>query len=86
MRKPISDTPNNWVQVRRKGDRYVAAVGKETFDVELKISLVDGRILSATMENPVEKIARDCSDAALTDCGEPVRSPTFRRIKMSLIE
>jgi hypothetical protein len=86
MRKPISDTPNNWVQVRRKGDSYVAAVGKETFDVELKISLVDGRILSATMENPVEKIARECTDAALTDCGEPVRSPTFRRIKMSLIE
>jgi len=86
MRKAISDTPNNFVQVRRKGDKYVASVGKETFDVELKISLVDGKILSATMTNPVEKIARECTDAALTDCGTPVHSPTFRRIKMSLIE
>jgi len=74
-RKSISDTPNNFVQVRRKDDRYVASVGKETFDVELKSSLADGKILLATMKNSVERIARECADAALTDCGEPVKNP-----------
>ena len=39
MRTPVADTPNNWVQVRRQGEAYVASAGKETFDVELKVRL-----------------------------------------------
>ncbi len=82
MHAPVADTPNNWVQVRRDGDRYVAAVGQETFDVELSISLESGRILRATMVNPVETVVRDCADIELTDCGEPRHRRIFRRVEM----
>ena len=82
MRAPVADTPNNWVQVRRDGDRYVAAAGQETFDVELSVSLESGRILHATMVNPVETVVRDCTDVELTDCGEPRRRRIFRRVEM----
>lgn len=85
MTKPVSDTPNNWVEVH-KNDRgmYVAAVGKETFDVRIKVSLSDGKILSATMENPVETIERECSDAALQQCGEAKPNHILRQIEMHL--
>ena len=82
MRAPVADTPNNWVQVRRDGDSYVAAVGQETFDVELSISLESGRILRATTVNPVETVVRDCADIELADCGEPRRRRIFRRVEM----
>jgi hypothetical protein len=86
MRKPVADTPNNWVQVQKIKSRYVASVGKETFDVELRIDLADGKILSAWMDNPVTKITRECSDAALIQCGEARPDPTFRRIEMFLLD
>lgn len=86
MHDPVSDTANNWVQVRNRGEIFVASVGTETFDVEMRIDLKDGKILSATMENPVDKVTRECRDAALTDCGAARRSPTFRRIEMELME
>ncbi|HEY6370155.1 MAG TPA: hypothetical protein VIX37_06230 [Candidatus Sulfotelmatobacter sp.] len=39
MQAPVADTPNNWVQVSKgQAGKYVAGVGKETFDVEIKIS------------------------------------------------
>lgn len=72
MRTPVVDTPNNWVSVTKSASgKYVAAVGKETFDVLIRTSLTDGRILSATMDNPVEVLERECDDAALTICGAP---------------
>ena len=82
MRAPVADTPNNWVQVRREGDRYIAAVGQETFDVELTVELASGQIVRATMDNPVETIVRDCTDAALTHCGESRRRRIHRRVEM----
>lgn len=82
MHAPVADTPNNWVQVRRDGDSYVAAVGQETFDVELNVSLESGRILRATMVNPVETVVRDCADIELADCGGPRRRRIFRRVEM----
>jgi hypothetical protein len=85
MRPPVADTPNNWVQVRKTKTGYAASVGKETFDVELRIDLADGKILSAKMDNPVTKITRDCADIALTQCGEARQDPTLRRIEMSLL-
>ena len=42
-------------------------------------------ILSATLENAVTKITRDCSDIALTQCGEPRSDPTLRHIEISLL-
>ncbi len=81
MHIPVADTPNNWVSVRKnRNGKYVAAVGKETFDVVIKTSLADGRILSATMDNPVEVLERQCEDAALTVCGDPIRYQIRRQI------
>src|SRR5215831_1770771 len=70
MRAPVADSPNNWVQVAKAGEgKFSAQIGKETFVDTIKISLADGRILSATQENPLEVLERNCSDAALTTCG-----------------
>jgi hypothetical protein len=79
MKDPVADTPNNWVEVTKTSDgKYQAAVGKETFDVSLTVSAVDGRILSGVMENPVVTTARLCDDAALSKCG-PVQPHTIHR-------
>jgi hypothetical protein len=88
MRAPVSDKPNNWVQISKNfaaksdADKFAASVGTETFDVELKVSLVDGKIISATLTNPVEVLERDCADAALTSCGEPMHYQILRQIEI----
>src|SRR5262249_22190292 len=68
MKEPVGDTENNWVQVQ-KGEKgkFLAAVGKETFDVELTVSLADGHIVSATMDNIVDVLERECASAALDE-------------------
>ncbi|HLK65870.1 MAG TPA: hypothetical protein VKU19_20675 [Bryobacteraceae bacterium] len=83
MRDPVADTPNNWVQVTRKDGRLVAAVGKETFDVRMEVSIVDGKILSGTIENPVRAKERTCQDAALTKCGDSRPLQILRNIEIS---
>jgi hypothetical protein len=81
MRAPLFETPNNWVQVTHADDgRYIAGVGRETFDVQWVVRLSDGRLMSATMDNPVEVLERRCDDAALTVCGDPVRYRILRTI------
>jgi len=86
MLEPVADTPNNWINVTRNGGKYVAAVGKETFDVQLTVSLIDGKILSGTMEYPVQARERECQDAALTDCGDPRPRQIMRLIEISLVQ
>lgn len=83
MRPPIADTSNNWVQVTKSADGYVASVGKEIIDVRIRVSLVDGRILSATMDNPVQVLEKTCKDAVLMDCGEPSRYEIRREIELT---
>jgi hypothetical protein len=85
MQNPVTDAPNNWVQVQvRPGGKFLAAVGKETFDVAIQVSLLDGKILSGTIENPLETIERECTDVALTQCGDPRPRPIHRHIEISL--
>jgi hypothetical protein len=85
MRTPVADTPNNWVQLQKMdGGKYSGEVGKEIFDAIIRISLVDGKILSATLDNPVEVIERDCSDIALTKCGDPMRYQIRRQVEITL--
>ena len=85
MHKPVADTANNWVQVKKvKDGKYLAAVGKETFDVEIKLSLTDGKIFSASMDNLVETIERECEDAAVTKCSDPKPHSIRRQIEISL--
>ena len=85
MLTPVAETPNNWVQVRKTATGFAASVGKETFDVTLNVDRSNGKILSARMENPVTKVTRACSDAALTQCGDVQATPILRRIELSLL-
>ena len=84
MKANVADTPNNWVEVSKNGDKYAAEVGKETFTVELKVSLEDGKILQVTMENPVTAIHRECADAALTQCSAATPRQIMRRVEVEL--
>ena len=85
MQAPVADTPNNWVEVTKTDDgNYVAAVGKETFDVAMVVSTVDGRIISASMENPVVTTRRECHDAALTQCSEAHPQTIHRHVEIEL--
>jgi hypothetical protein len=87
MKAPVSDTPNNWVEVEKSSasssEKYAAAVGKETFEADITVALGTGRILSATMDNPVEVLQRDCTDRALTTCGDPTRYRIRRQIAIA---
>jgi hypothetical protein len=83
MQTPVGDAPNNWVQVsKNQSGKYEAGAGKETFDVEIKVSLKDGKILSATLDNLVQTHHRECSDAALLDCRPPVDHAIHRQIEL----
>ena len=85
MREPVADTPNNWVQLEKtKDNRYLAAVGKEIFEVQATLSLVDGKILFATMDNRVQTLERECADSALTKCNGAKPHLIERRIEISL--
>jgi hypothetical protein len=85
MKKPVADTPNNWVEIEKNQDgKFDASVGNETFDVLLTIDLTDGKILSATMDNTVKTVHCTCEDQALTKCGEPVPHEIYRKIEITL--
>lgn len=84
MQQRVADTPNNWVQIRKKEGEFEAAIGKETFDVTINVSLADGKILSASIENPVEMKERSCEDEALIKCGEPKIRKIFRKVEIGL--
>lgn len=83
MRVPVAEAPNNWVQVAaRESGRFVASVGKESFDATIRLALGSRRVLSATMDNLVEVMERECEDSTLTRCGDPVRYRIRRRIEI----
>jgi len=84
MVEPVADTQNNWVSIRKGGDKYIAAIGKETFDVQMKINLVDGLILSGTLDNVVQTRERECTDAAAGNCGEARSRQIKRQIEIVL--
>ena len=85
MNSPVAaDTNNNWVQVAKSNGKYVAAVGKETLDVELKIRMGDGAILSGSLNNIVQTLERDCTDAAVTNCGKGRSNRTERQVEIAL--
>lgn len=84
MRKPVAGTPNNWVQVTKDDGKFVARVGKETFDVRMKIGLADGRILSGRLENLVQANERTCRDSALASCDAPRPHQISRHVTIAL--
>jgi hypothetical protein len=85
MQAAVADTPNNWVEVTKTKDgKYQAGVGKETFDVSMTVSTADGRILSASMDNPVVMSGRECDDAALTKCDDAEQHTIHRHVEIVL--
>jgi hypothetical protein len=86
MQAPVGDKPNNWVGVQKTQDgKLSAAVGQETFTVELTVSLIDGKILSASMDNLVKTVERICEDEALTKCSDPEPHEISRKINVALV-
>lgn len=87
MQTPVGDMPNNWVGVQKTQDGKIsAAVGHETFTVELNVSLADGKILSANMDNLVKTVERICDDDALTKCTDPKPHEIQRTINIALVQ
>ena len=83
MRKPAVDGPNNWTQVRRTpAGKYVASIGREVVNATFVLDTRDGRVVTATLDNPVEVFERECDDFALARCGEPVRYRVFREVEL----
>ena len=85
MQERVGEAANNWVQtVKNSQGAYETGVGMETFTVDLTISLADGHIVNATMENAVTTIERVCEDEALTKCGATKRHEILRKIELSM--
>ncbi|HEX8811498.1 MAG TPA: hypothetical protein VF742_05860, partial [Terracidiphilus sp.] len=82
MQDLVGSAPNNWMTIEKEADGFHAGVGEETFDALIKVSLMDGRILSATLENPVKTIERICTDEALTQCGPRQPHLIVRKIEI----
>jgi hypothetical protein len=85
MLAPISSAANNWVQVEKSADGYIAQVGYEVFDVRITLDTRDGKILSAQMHNPIVAISRECSDAALSKCNTPTPEKILRDVTLHLL-
>lgn len=84
MKPPVGDGQNNWVEIKKGPDgKFEAGIGLETFTVEITISLADGHIVSATMDNPVKTIERTCDDEALTKCGDAKPHAILRQIEIA---
>jgi hypothetical protein len=87
MQERVGTGANNWVQiVRNSQGKYEAGVGLETFKVDLTVSVADGHIVSATMENPVTTIERVCDDEALTTCGAAKKHEILRKIELAKVQ
>lgn len=87
MQTPVGSLPNNWVGVTKQADgTYSAGVGEETFDVLITVSVADGKILSASMNNPVRTVFRTCTDEALTQCDAAKPHLIVRKIEIELVK
>jgi hypothetical protein len=83
MRKPVAGSANNWVQIASFAPgKYTASVGAEVIEVRAVIELASGRILSATLDNTVEILERECEDVDAKRCGEAARYRIIRSIEL----
>jgi hypothetical protein len=86
MNPPIGDTPNNWVQIEKVSNgKFVAGVGRETFEDTIEVSIPTGSIVSATLDNPVQILERDCTDRTLTNCSAPMRYRIHRQVMLDAL-
>jgi hypothetical protein len=84
MQDATQASPNNFVQLSKTSGGFSAETGKETFDVRLVVDTRDGRILSATMHNPVVLRVRACEDRELTQCGPATQKTILREVTLKL--
>ncbi len=84
MKAPVGNGTNNWIQVEKSGDKYLAQVGEEGFEVRIKVDTRDGKILSAQLHNTVISVTRECEDAALSKCGAPEPNNILREVSLAL--
>jgi hypothetical protein len=85
MQEPTSATPNNFVQVSKQDEGFIAETGKETFDVRLVVDTRDGHMLSATLHNTVLLKTRKCTDRELNQCAPEASNTTLREITWKAI-
>ena len=86
MKTPVGKGANNWMQIAHIAPgKYKAAVGSELIEVRIDVALVSGRIVSATMSNPVDVVERDCEDLEAQKCGEAQRYRILRTIEINAI-
>jgi hypothetical protein len=85
MKKPVDSLPNNWVTVSKTATGYDAGMGQETFDVLIKISTLDGKILHVTMNNLVHTVMCSCEDEALTKCSALQPHDILRQVEVTLL-
>jgi hypothetical protein len=85
MQESALAKPNNFVQISKEGDDFVAETGMETFDVRLVLDTRDGSILSAEMHNPVVLKTRVCTDRELTHCGPEEPKTILREITLKRV-
>jgi hypothetical protein len=85
MQNATQAAVNNFVQISKENDGFIAETGKETFDVRLVVDTRDGRLLSATMHNPVVLRVRACTDRELTRCGPETPKTIVREITLKLV-
>jgi hypothetical protein len=84
MSEPVGAAKNNWVQVQTvEGGGFLGEIGEESFEADIELDRATGKILSATLDNPVEVKERKCEDAALTACGEATRYRIVRQITLT---
>jgi hypothetical protein len=86
MKAPVGKAENNWVEVQKSSDKFLAQVGEETFEVHIKLDPSDGKIISADLHNPVVFVSRECVDAALANCGAPKPESLTRDVSIHLIQ
>ena len=86
MNNPVANTRNNWEQLEHTGEKYIAQVGQETFDVRITLDLRDGKIFSASLHNVIIAVSRECKDRDLTNCGMAATKSMRREVSFRLVQ
>ncbi len=83
MNAQVTKAPNNWFDIKHRNGKWLASAGMETFEVIQQVDLKAGKILSATMANPVIFQSRECTDEKLLNCSEPTSHKIVRKLILS---
>jgi hypothetical protein len=86
MEAPVVEgTPNNFQQQMMMGPMAAAMWGREQFVITSTIRRSDGRILSATMDNPLTLMLKVGCDPNLDSCKHELPMAIHRKLKLELL-